>query len=105
MINGVDEIALTLLDVLSGFSTLKICTEYRLEDNFIDEFPFDSDILKRIEPQYIELPGWEENISGMKKFSYLPSNAKKYVSAIEELLGIKISVISVGPERDQTIFR
>ena len=105
MINGVDEIALTLLDVLSGFSTLKICTEYRLEDNFIDEFPFDSDILKRIEPQYIELPGWEENISGMKKFSYLPSNAQKYVSAIEELLGIKISVISVGPERDQTIFR
>ncbi len=105
MINGIDEIALTLLDVLSGFETLKICTKYFLEDKKIEEFPFSAEILDKVESGYLELPGWKEDISGIKNYEELPVNTKKYISKIEELLNKKISIISVGPDRSQTIFR
>ncbi len=105
MINGIDEIAFTLLDVLSGFETLKICTKYKSHDETLKEFPYSTKILQSIKPEYIELPGWNEDISKIKDFNQLPENAQKYVLKIEELLDTKISIISVGPERRQTIFR
>ena len=105
MINGIDEIAFTLLDVLSGFETLKICTKYKMDNKVLKEFPYSANVLSKVTPEYIELPGWNENISGIKDFNRLPDNAKKYVLKIEEILGTKISILSVGPERNQTIFR
>jgi adenylosuccinate synthase len=105
MINNLDEIALTLLDVFSGLETLKVCIGYRLNGEKISEFPYSSNDLTKVEPEYIELPGWKDDITGIREFDKLPVNAKNYISTIEELLGIDISIISVGPDREQTIFR
>ena len=105
MINNLDEIALTLLDVFSGLETLKICIGYRLNGEKIAEFPYNSSDLEKVEPEYLELPGWKEDITGIREFDQLPANTMNYVTMIEELLGIDISIISVGPDRDQTIFR
>ena len=105
MINGIDEIALTLLDVLSGMETLKICTGYDLNGEQISEVPIDIDDLENVVPQYIELPGWEEDITGIKSHEMLPENAQNYIRKIEELVNSKVTIISVGPDREQTIFR
>lgn len=105
MLNGVDEIALTLLDVLFGIETLNICIGYRYNGQKIYEFPYNTKTLAEVIPEYIQLPGWKEDISNITDFSKLPENARNYVSTIEDLLGIKISIVSVGAERSQTIFR
>lgn len=105
MINGVDTIALTLLDVLSGFDKIKICTHYNHNGKKLTEFPESSQILSEVEPQYIELEGWQEDLSEMKSYEELPEQAKKYIETIEENIGIKIAIISVGPRRNQTINR
>lgn len=105
MINGVDEIAITLLDVLSGFDTIKICTEYKIDNQLTNEFPDSANNLARVEPQYIELEGWHEDISKIRKYEDLPQAAQNYVKTIEKELGVKASIISVGPRRDQTIRR
>ncbi len=105
MLNGIDEIALTLLDVLSGFKTLKICTGYKIGDTITNEFPYNSKVLEQAIPQYIELPGWDNDISGITEYNKLPENAKKYIAKIEELIGKNVTIVSVGPERGQTIFR
>lgn len=104
IINGFDEIALTLLDVLQGFETLKICYAYEVEGKINTEYPADTEVLEKAKPVYLELPGWEEDISGYKSFEQLPENAKAYVRKIEELLHVKVKIVSVGPERQQTIF-
>jgi len=105
MLNGIDEIALTLLDVLSGFDTLNICVGYRHNGEKLDEYPYCQKTITEVVPEYIQLPGWDEDITGITDFSKLPENAKNYVSTIEELLGVNITIVSVGPERSQTIFR
>ncbi len=105
MINDIDEISLTLLDVFSGFEKLKICTAYKLDGKITKEFPYNSEQLKKIVPQYIELPGWKEDITKITEYEKLPKNAKNYVKKVENLLGKKITIISVGPNRNQTIFR
>jgi adenylosuccinate synthase len=105
MLNGVDEIALTLLDVLTGVGDVKICTGYKYMDEIITEFPSEVRVLAEIEPVYEVLPGWDEDISSLTDFEALPANAKRYISRIEELLGVPATLISVGPDRKQTIFR
>ena len=85
--------------------TIKICTKYKSKDEILKEFPYSTKILERVTPEYIELPGWNDDISNIKDFEQLPVNAQKYVAKIEELLDTKISIISVGPERIQTILR
>ncbi|MBN2829534.1 MAG: adenylosuccinate synthase [Candidatus Cloacimonetes bacterium] len=105
MLNGVDEMALTLLDVLTGVGDVKICTGYKYKDEIIKEFPAEVRILAEVEPVYEEMPGWEEDISSLTEFDALPQNAKNYIKRIEELLGIPATIISVGPDRKQTIFR
>ncbi|MCD4818884.1 MAG: adenylosuccinate synthase [Candidatus Cloacimonetes bacterium] len=104
MLNGINEIAFTLLDVLSGFEKIKICTNYIYEGEKLAEMPYDAEVLAKIEPEYIELEGWNEDISHIRDFSDLPSATKNYVKTIEKMLDTKISVLSVGPKRDQTIF-
>jgi adenylosuccinate synthase len=104
MINGVDEIALTLLDVLTGIETIKICTGYKYEGELLYEFPAETQLLEKIEPIYAEYPGWKEDITGCRKIEELPENCKMYVKAISDLLVRPITIISVGQDRSQTIF-
>ena len=105
MINNIDEIALTLLDVLSGIDKLKICTGYRIDDLLTDEFPYSANTLYKAKPEYIELDGWKEDISDIRDYNKLPENARRYVTTIEEILEQKINIVSVGPNRSQTIFK
>lgn len=102
MIQGVDEIALTKLDSLSGQNTLKICTDYNIEGKLIKNFPL-TPVLLKAKPVYIEMKGWSENISGCRKFDELPETAQNYVRKIEELIGYCIKYVSVGPERESLI--
>ncbi len=100
---GADEITLMLLDVLSGLPELKLCVGYTLRGEAIDHFPSDAFELERCEPRYETLPGWAEDISGCRNLSELPRNARAYVDRVAELAGLPVSVVSVGPDRAQTI--
>ena len=102
-INGIREIAVTKLDVLNDFDKIKICVEYRLNGKVIHHIPSNLEMLKSSEPVYEELDGWKTDIKGAKKFSDLPRNAKRYIQRIEELIDTKITMISVGSERNETI--
>ena len=103
IVNGFDAIALTKLDVLSGFEKIKICVGYKYNDKIIKNFTTNVEILKNCKPIYEELPGWRENITKIRNFKELPKNAQKYVERIEELLNVPVAVVCVGPERSQTI--
>jgi adenylosuccinate synthase len=102
-LSGVDVLSLMLLDVLSTFETLQICTAYELNGKRIHSFPSLSEDLRDVKPVYETLPGWSEDISGVQKFDALPVNAQNYVKRISELIGKPIELVSVGPDRNQTI--
>jgi len=104
MVNGLEEIALTLLDVLSGFDTLKLCTGYRINGEPTDQFPAGASVLDCVEPIYEELPGWHEDITGITHYQDLPAAARNYVETIARLLKVRVSIVSVGADRNQTIF-
>ncbi len=101
--NGLTELALTKLDVLSGFETLKVAVAYELDGRRIEVLPMDTGALYRCEPIYQELPGWEANIMGVSRFDELPKAAREYVEVVEQLATVPVRLISVGPARDQTI--
>jgi adenylosuccinate synthase len=100
---GVDEVTVMLLDVLSGLPEVKICTAYELDGKRVEHFPSDAFQLERCKPVYETLPGWSEDISTCRKPADLPAAARKYVDRVGELVGKPVSVVSVGPDRDQTI--
>src|SRR3989344_9005890 len=102
-INGFDSIVITKLDVLSGLQKVKICTGYKFNNKIIKNFTTDLSILESCQPIYEELNGWKEDISKIRNYNNLPENAKKYLKRIEESTGVKISIVSLGPERSQTI--
>ncbi|MBU4561296.1 adenylosuccinate synthase [bacterium] len=102
-INGLDSLILTKLDVFDKLEEIKICTHYRYRGKRMDYFPNSLKVLSQCQPQYEVLKGWQESISGIESYKKLPPTAKKYVKRIKKLLGIKIALISVGPQRDQTI--
>lgn len=104
-INGIKEIVLTKLDVLSHFHSIKICKEYKIMGKLFSYFPADSFLIKYIEPVYEEIDGWEEDISQVKKFEEFPEKTKKYIQRIEALTECKATIISVGPDRLQTVIR
>lgn len=105
MLNGLTDINLTKLDVLTGLPTLKIATAYKYKGEILPSVPADLDIMENMEIEYMEMPGWTEDIGNIRAFEDLPANAKAYVLKIEELIGCKISSIGVGLERDAMIFR
>ncbi|ACU07202.1 Adenylosuccinate synthetase [Flavobacteriaceae bacterium 3519-10] len=106
MINGINNLVITKLDVLSGISPLKIATKYKTEDGkIIDYFTSSTTKLYNYEPVYEELEGWEEDITHARTYDELPQNAKKYIEFIENYLGINVYLVSVGPERSQNIIR
>jgi adenylosuccinate synthase len=94
-----------LFDVLSGLETIRICTGYKLNGEKIDYVPSTIADLERVEAEYIELPGWQEDITAIKSYDELPANAKAYIAKLEELTGVEVAVVSVGPDREQTIIR
>lgn len=98
------EIALTKLDTLSGVDNLKICVAYQIDGATVSEFPHTS-LLSKAVPIYIEMPGWDEDISHIRSFEKLPNAAREYVLKIETLMNIPIRMVSVGPEREQMIIR
>jgi adenylosuccinate synthase len=102
-INGLTDVFLTKLDVLSGIETIPVCVGYRVGDTVHDEMPVSQSDFHHAVPVYEELPGWSEDISACTDFDDLPKNAQGYVRALEEMSGAPISAIGVGPGRDQTL--
>jgi adenylosuccinate synthase len=100
---GADEITVMLLDVLSGLPELKLCTAYDIDGERTTHFPSDSFQLERCRPVYETIPGWQEDITTARKLGDLPAAARRYIDRIGELVGLKVSVVSVGPDRAQTI--
>jgi adenylosuccinate synthase len=94
---------LTKLDVLSGFESLKVCTSYRADGIEYDDFPPHQSLFHRAVPTYEELDGWGEEIDDVRSFEELPKQAQAYVRRIEELASVPVSVVSVGPGREQSL--
>ncbi len=102
MINGVTEMVMTKADVLSGFSTIKVCTRYEYNGEIIDYMPYDIQSLEA-KPIYDEVSGWQDDLTGIKSSEELPENLVKYVKYIEEQVGVPVKYLSVGPDRLQTL--
>ncbi len=102
-INGIQEIAITKLDVLNDFDKVKICVGYRVNGETLNHVPSHLKTLERVEPIYEELEGWRSDIRRAKEISDLPIQAQNYLKRIEELIQVKITMVSVGSERDETI--
>ena len=102
-VGGITGVALTKLDVLDGFKTLRICTKYLLDGHEMDYLPASTSEQARIQPVYEEMPGWHESTEGARSFADLPALAVKYVRRIEELVGAPLALLSTSPERDDTI--
>ena len=101
-VSGITNLSLNSIDVLSGLNTVKICVAYDLDGERIDHYPASLEQLKRCKPIYEELPGWSEDITGVRHLDELPENARNYVRRVGELVGVRISTFSVGPGREQT---
>jgi adenylosuccinate synthase len=101
--SGVNGIALTKLDVLDGFETLKICVGYELDGTRVEALPTAADQQSRCKPIYEEMPGWSESTEGARRWADLPANAIKYVRRVEELIECPVALLSTSPEREDTI--
>jgi adenylosuccinate synthase len=104
LINGVTQLIMTKADVLSGFDTVRVCTAYLVNGVETDRLPFDIDS-KFVEPVYTDLPGWKEDLTGIRSESDFPTNLNSYIQFVEKQLGVTITIVSVGPDREQTIIR
>jgi len=103
LINGIERVAITKLDVLSNFDEIKVCIGYELNGKNLKSFPSDADRLSKVTPIYETLPGWKTDISHVRHYDDLPVETKDYLSFISQQCGFEISIISVGPKRSQTI--
>jgi adenylosuccinate synthase len=104
-LNGLTGLALTKMDVLTGISPIKIAVEYELDGRSLSRVPGDIKDLERVVPKYIEVKGWDEPIDHCRTYEELPRAAKEYVETLENLSGIPVDLISVGPGREQSIMR
>ena len=102
-LNSLTGLAITKLDVLGGLDTLSICTGYEYKGSVLNDFPASLNVLAACQPVYETLPGWSEDISGIRKFNDLPQNAINYLKRIEEIAETQIQFVSIGPARDETI--
>ena len=103
MINALDSVAITKIDVLDTFEEIPFCIEYKYKGSILKEFPADTAILAEVEPVYKNIRGWKKSVAGAKDWSVLPSVAKDYLKFLSDYLGIPISMVSTGPGRDETI--
>ncbi len=102
-VNGLSDIALTHLDIYDGFPSIKICTAYKVDNQILDSFPSNVATLAKCQPVYEELPGWREPTRGIRNFNQLPAEARHYIARLEELLSCSVSLITVGPSREQVV--
>ncbi len=102
-VNGLTELFLTKLDVLSGFSTIRICTAYRADGEVFDDFPPHQSLFHRAEPVWEEVEGWREELAEARSFADLPPAARAYVARLSELVGVGVPMVSVGPAREQSL--
>ena len=103
-VNGVTELNMMKADVLSGFETIKVCTHYKYKGELTDHLPFDIDA-KYVEPVYKTLKGWNADLTGLRSIDELPKELEQYIHYLEEALQVPITIVSVGPDRSQTLFR
>jgi len=103
-LSGVDELAVMLLDVLSELKEVRICSAYTIGGKRVEQFPSHVDDLRQAEPIYETLPGWSEDLTTVRSHEALPANARAYLARIGQLLGRPVTIVSVGPDREQTIF-
>ncbi len=104
-LSGTTTMAVSVLDVLGAFETIKICTGYRVDGRVLESFPANSRLLERVEPVYEELPGWQCDISSVRNWGDLPTEARGYLKRVEEIAGARVEFVSVGPNRSQAIER
>jgi adenylosuccinate synthase len=105
LINGIRELAIMKMDILNGLRSVKICTAYKYKGKVFRQFPYDLEVLRKAKPLYKEMPGWPQTINKPKRYNQLHSNAKDYLKNLEDLLNVKISMISIGSSREETIFK
>lgn len=103
-LSGIDGISLMMMDVLSQLPEIKICTAYEIDGERTMNFPSHCDDLRRVKPIYETIPGWEKDVTGVRKLQDLPSGARKYLDRVAELVGKPVEIVSVGPDRAQTMF-
>ena len=104
-LSGIDSLAMMMLDVLSCVDEIKVCVAYDIDGERVTQFPSHADALKRAKPIYESLPGWGVDVTGIKDYDQLPPNAKAYLDRVAELVGKPVEIVSVGPDRAQTMFR
>ena len=102
-LNSLDHLAITRLDILDSFDELKICVGYTIDGKAVKGFPADLKKLAQCQPVYETMPGWKEDISGIREYDQLPAAARAYVERIAAVTGVPLGIVSVGPNRDQTI--
>jgi len=103
LLNGIAELAIMKLDILDGLKTIKVCTAYKYKDKVFKKMPYDFQALSKAEPIYREVPGWIGKVTGTRHYQDLPLKAKSYLKLLEDLAGVKISMVSVGSSREETI--
>ena len=104
MLNGLSSLAVTRLDILDDLEEINVCVAYEYNNKRLEEFPYRSDVLQQCKPIYEKLQGWKESTVNTREYSKLPKNAQKYLNRLSELMNVPISIVSVGPQRRQTIF-
>ncbi len=102
-LNGLTGLALTKLDVLTGSPRIRVCTAYRAGGRLLRHFPASLKVMETLEPVWEEFPGWQEPVTGARRVADLPANARRYMERLEELVETEIAIVSVGPDREQTI--
>ena len=102
-VNTFTSLFLTKMDILSAFDTIKVATAYTSQGERHEHFPAQQSVLYHCEPEYDELPGWHEDITGVRSYADLPSEARAYIEYIQEAAGVPVGWVSVGPERSQLI--
>jgi adenylosuccinate synthase len=107
LVGGITNVALTKIDVFDTFDELQICVAYKdcRNDKVYTSYPTDVFIHKYLEPVYETMPGWKTDLSGIRSYDELPKNAKNYIARVEDLIGAPVGIVSIGPDREQTIFR
>lgn len=103
MVNALDSVVVTKIDVLDTFAEIPLCVDYKYKGSVLKEFPADAAILASLEPVYKNMRGWQTSIAGMKEWSQLPTTAQDYLKFMTEYLGVPVSMISTGPDREETI--
>jgi adenylosuccinate synthase len=103
-LSGVHYLSLMMMDVLSHFDEIQVCVAYDIDGERVTKFPCSAEVLRRCKPIYETLPGWNIDVSGVRKLEDFPANARKYIDRISELISVPVGVLSVGPDREQTIF-